>query len=169
MIQNYFSVSLSTPWKVALPLTDLETVIKLEPTEIAIIPGIAQFWYGVTNYRGNLLWVLDTEKFLQIDSCEGLTSGVYTPRQVNSLEKLTAVVLTTKVEGITKKVAFTVKGLEGVISIKLDSLSVLSTQIKSQFSNSFVSQFLEKEILFYLLDVQQLFKELSQKSELLSA
>ncbi|AFZ36928.1 CheW domain protein [Stanieria cyanosphaera PCC 7437] len=156
MIQNYFSVSLSTPWKVALPLTDVETVIKLEPTEIAIIPGIAQFWYGVTNYRGNLLWVLDTEEFFKINSF-----------QVNSLEKLTAVVLTTKIEGITKKVAFTAKGLEGVISIKLDSLSILSTQTKSQFSNSFVSQFQENDILFYLLDVQQLFKELSQKSELL--
>lgn len=158
MIHNYFSVSLSTPWKVALPLTDVETVIKLEQTEIATVPGIAQFWYGVTNYRGNLLWVLDTERFLQIDSF-----------QVNSIEKLTAVVLKHKVEGITKKVAFTVQRLEGLVSIQAESLSVLSTQTKSQFGNLFISQFEENNVLFYLLDLEKLFKEFYQKSELLPA
>ncbi|BAU64555.1 CheW protein [Stanieria sp. NIES-3757] len=158
MIQNYFSVSLSTSWKVALPLTDVETVIKLEQTEMATIPGIAQFWYGVTNYRGNLLWVLDTEKFLQIDSF-----------QVNSIEKMTAVVLNHKVEGITKKVALTVKRLEGVVSMQTENLSVLSTQTKSQFSNSFSSQFEANDVLFYLLDIEQLFKVFYQKSELLTA
>jgi twitching motility protein PilI len=158
MIQHYFSVSLSTTWQVALPLTDVETVIKLEQKEIATIPGIAQFWYGVTNYRGNLLWVLDTEKFLQIDSF-----------QANSTEKLTAVVLAYKLEGITKKVSFTVKGLEGMISSKAENLSFVSTQTKAQFCNSFVNQFQENDILFYLLDVKQLFQELSHKSELLPA
>lgn len=158
MIQDYFGVSLSAIWKLALPLTDVETVIKLEQTEIATVPGIAQFWYGVTNYRGNLLWVLDPENFLQLDSS-----------QINSTEKLTAVVLTCQLQGTTKRIAFVVKQLAGVVSIRTELLTFLSNDDKSQFFDLFIGQIIVNDNLFYLLDVEKLFREISKKSNLVIA
>jgi twitching motility protein PilI len=156
MSKDYFRVNLSDSFALGLPLTEVETVIKLEQREIAAIPGIAQFWYGVTNYRGSLLWVLDTGDFLQLDDW-----------QINPLEKLTAVVLNYQFQGIKRRVAVTVQQLAGVVSPQDKQLQPLSSENQAKFRDLFTSQVQSDELPIYLLDIEKLLQDLYQKSELL--
>ena len=64
MNREYFSFELSTGIDLALPLTDMKVAAQFEVRNICIIPGVADFWYGVTNYKGSLVWVLDSDRFL---------------------------------------------------------------------------------------------------------
>ena len=64
MDREYFSFELSTGIDLALPLTDMKVATQFEVTNICVVPGVADFWYGVTNFKGSLMWVLDSDRFL---------------------------------------------------------------------------------------------------------
>ena len=64
MDREYFSFELSTRIDLALSLTDMKVVTQFEVKNICIVPGVADFWYGVTNFKGSLIWVLDSDRFL---------------------------------------------------------------------------------------------------------
>lgn len=104
MMQEYFAIELSDSVRLALPLEDMETVTRVEHSEICPIPGVAQFWLGVVNQGGSLLWVLDSSRFWHLSS--------FAYRQGQSV---TMVVLKHQVQGTQRRVGLIVRKLEGLV------------------------------------------------------
>lgn len=106
MQQEYFSVELSGSAHLAFPLEDLVKVIEIKPRNLYLMPGMPAFWLGVINYKGNLLWVLDSYDFFKLKS-----------QNYNSQQTLTAVILQKRVKKSQKRVALIVKELRGILSL----------------------------------------------------
>ena len=161
MIQEYFGIELSDSVHLALPLMNTETVAKFEQKSICVIPGIAPFWYGVFNYKGLLLWVLDIDQFFDLSS------------QDDSPEKkLTAVVLSHQHQGTRRRVALVVQQLKGILSFeqnRLESFSSLSSSLSPSLSNSCTAKIEQDNKVFYVLDSDAFLERLYQSSELLVA
>lgn len=47
-----------------LALSDLQGTIKVDVQEIFPVPDIAKAWLGITNWRGEAVWILDLAEFL---------------------------------------------------------------------------------------------------------
>ena len=56
---DYFIVELIDQVKLAIPLTQVKEVISVTNSDICPIPGVKPAVVGMTNQRGNLLWLLD--------------------------------------------------------------------------------------------------------------
>ena len=56
---DYFIVELINQVKLAIPLTQVKEVISVTDSDVCPIPGVKQAVVGMTNQRGNLLWLLD--------------------------------------------------------------------------------------------------------------
>lgn len=76
MNQEYFTVALSTSVDLGLSLVDMGTVAQFEVKNICTVPGVANFWYGVVNFKGSLLWILDSDRFL-MQSLMSKTNGAF--------------------------------------------------------------------------------------------
>ncbi len=66
MIQEYCRLRVSSLLRIAIPVADVDEVLQLQSQDISPIPGVNPCLLGVTNQRGNLLWVLHLEKFFGI-------------------------------------------------------------------------------------------------------
>ncbi|MDX2271405.1 MAG: chemotaxis protein CheW [Cyanobacteriota bacterium] len=64
--QEYFGVRVAGLVRLALPLTDVQSVLRIGSQEICPIPGIPAHVLGVINQRGALVWVLDLSQFLEL-------------------------------------------------------------------------------------------------------
>ncbi len=162
MIQEYFGLELGSV-HLALPLVDLETVAKFEQKGICTIPGIASFWYGVFNYRGSLLWVLDTEQFLGLTAEKERSVGRMSADSAD--QKLTAVVLSHQFQGSKRRVALVVRQLEGILSINQSQLESVSS-LSSSFSIYCTTKIEQDNKTFYVLDSETFLEQLYTSSEL---
>lgn len=61
---DYFIVELIERKKVAIPLNQVQEVININYGEICPIPGVNNSLLGVTNHRGNFLWILELSNLL---------------------------------------------------------------------------------------------------------
>lgn len=61
---DYFIVELVERKKVAIPLNQVQEVININYGEICPIPGVNNSLLGVTNHRGNFLWILELSNLL---------------------------------------------------------------------------------------------------------
>ncbi|HAC65276.1 MAG TPA: chemotaxis protein CheW [Cyanothece sp. UBA12306] len=117
MQQEYFSVELSGSVHLAFPLEDLVKVIEIKPKNLYLMPGMAPFWLGVINHQGNLLWVLDSEDFFDLEQ-----------QTYKSKSTLKAVILQKQIKKNQRRLALTVDKLQGIISLdNPESLSVSSS------------------------------------------
>ena len=66
MNREYFTVELASQIVLGLSLTEMATVVQFETKYICAVPGVAEFWHGVVNFKGSLLWVLDSDRFLSL-------------------------------------------------------------------------------------------------------
>lgn len=66
MIQEYCRLRVSSLLRIAIPVSYVDEVVQLQTQDISPIPGVHPCLLGVTNQRGNLLWVLHLEKFFGI-------------------------------------------------------------------------------------------------------
>jgi len=66
MIQEYCGVRVSTSLRLAIPTSHIQEILQLKSDEIAPIPGVISAVLGALNHKGNLLWVMHSEKFLRI-------------------------------------------------------------------------------------------------------
>ncbi|MGF1542509.1 MAG: chemotaxis protein CheW [Pleurocapsa sp.] len=163
MIQEYFCVQLSDSIRLGLPLVDMTTVAQFDWQDICIVPGVAAFWYGVVNYKGSLLWVLDTDRLFDLkqnnngESSHGLT------------QKPVAVILTHQVEATPRRVALIVRQLEGILSLDSSKLMPLATSAHPALQKLCRAMVDQNEQTTYILNSPVFLKQLHQQSILIAA
>lgn len=152
-MQEYFCIGLSNSVYLGLSLEHVDKLITFEPKDICLIPGIADFWLGVINYKSSLLWILDLENFL------GLTKNY---QKIKSQQ--TALILNYSMGNYQKKVALMMTSLEGVFQFEQKQRGTNSSNIAPKLQNicdTFITQD-EKDIA--LVNTEILLKQLSQQS-----
>lgn len=113
--QDFFRVCLYPPGdeifaqtRLLIPLNHVLEVLTLSWQSITPIPGVTQGVLGVTNQRGQLIWVVDLRS--------GANFGAQMARP-NPQEKLTVVLLG---EGTSQRIGLVVAQLEGVTAFALE-------------------------------------------------
>ncbi|MDJ0902408.1 MAG: chemotaxis protein CheW [Xenococcus sp. MO_188.B8] len=152
-MQEYFCIGLAKSVYLGLSLEHIDKLIQLQSKDICLIPGIANFWLGVVNYKSSLLWVLDTENFLGISDNKN---------QVKSQQ--TVLILHYSNGNYQKKVALVIKSLEGVIQVEQhqsESLFANNSPVLKNICDGLVRQE-EKDIALVKTDL--LLEQLSQQS-----
>ncbi|BAQ63304.1 chemotaxis protein CheW [Geminocystis sp. NIES-3709] len=69
---DYFIVELVGRKKVAIPLNQVQEVININCSDICPIPGVNNSLVGVTNHRGNFLWIVELSQFLFQQSLQNI-------------------------------------------------------------------------------------------------
>jgi twitching motility protein PilI len=64
MIKDFFWVELTSALSLAIPLEQTAEVLSMGLTELCPVPGIKPAFLGVSNQRGQLLWVIDLNHLL---------------------------------------------------------------------------------------------------------
>lgn len=162
MNQEYFAVELSASISLGLTLENMATVTQFEQKDICIVPGIAPFWYGVVNFKGSLLWVLDTDRFLNLDSGNDALRD-----RPNS--KFTSLLLTHQIQGTQRRVALVVKKLKGLLTVSASKLQPLSAATPSSLRTLCKAYVETENKITYILDAESFLRHLHQQSNLVSA
>lgn len=151
MDTDYFGIELSESVHLALPLDNLGTVLRLTPEKICSIPGVPPFLLGVINHQGSLLWVLDTYRFLNLES------------DANCSQKcLTAIILKSSLKGTRKKVALLVNKLQGVLTLKKTTETVSSNHFFSSHQNLFKEVMITNNIPIGIMEADLIFEVLQK-------
>jgi twitching motility protein PilI len=162
MTQEYFTVEIGSKITLGLLLRDMDTLAQLETPNICAVPGVEDFWYGVVNFRGSLLWVLDSDRFFNIEL----------PRH-KLPQKLTTLVIKNQQSDSEKQVAIVIQQLKGIVAIEPDCCQPVGDDVSPQLRQccSTVAQIeIEAESsasqMIYLLDGSVLLQQLHQQSRL---
>ncbi|MGD1856411.1 MAG: chemotaxis protein CheW [Leptolyngbyaceae cyanobacterium] len=86
-VTQFLRFSLSSDMKLLLPVKQLAAVLKIEITKITPIPHLPTWVMGVYNWRGEILWILDTAHLLGISSWQ--QQPISTAYEILLLEDLT--------------------------------------------------------------------------------
>lgn len=162
MTQEYFSVALSERTSLAIPLANVGKVIQIEFKSICTVPGISDFWYGAINFKGSLLWVLDSDRYFNIPH----------QRQNTNLNKLVSVMIRHHQQDNSKQVAIVTPKLEGIIAVESDQLKQLeqvTNNTTANLKNCSDRVVIEPDKHTYILNPASLLAQLHQQSALLSA
>ena len=151
MDREYFSVELSPGIDLAFSLSDMKVVVQFEVKNICVVPGVADFWYGVTNFKGSLIWVLNSERAFNIAN----------NRQP---KKLTSVILH---QQQAQKVAIVTRQLKGIISIEQDRFKPIENNT-SILSKCCSAVWETEDLSTYIIEPAALLQELQERSLLVS-
>ena len=153
MNQEYFTIKLSSGINLALSLADMRTVDQFEIKNICPVPGVADFWYGVVNFKGSLLWVLDSDRFFDLN------------KENNRPSKLTAVILH-NLQG-RQKVALVTQQLLGILSIEASCLKPMNSvyPVLNECCRAIAQTESQK---VYIIDSVALLEQLQERSTLVS-
>ncbi|WP_319419515.1 chemotaxis protein CheW [Pleurocapsa sp. FMAR1] len=156
MNQEYFSVQLAPEINLGIPLANMGAVIQLEVNNICPVPGVAAFWYGVVNFKGSLLWVLDSDRYFHLVSKQKLK------------RKLTAVVLKYDPAKSSRQIALVTQQLIGITTLKAQHEEI-SENISSNLKNCCSASAVTEAKNTYILNPANLSQQLHQQSSLISA
>ncbi|QUS60191.1 chemotaxis protein CheW [Synechocystis sp. PCC 7339] len=106
MVEDYFWIDLGLALTVAIPLTKTREVLSFSLSSLCLIPGVRPELLGVSNQRGNLLWVMDLPRLLSPATAK--------PLNYRTLNNTKAVVLV----GESAQVAAIAEGLKGIVSFE---------------------------------------------------
>lgn len=138
MIKDYFHIQVRQSVQLALPLENVMEVMTINWEKICPIPGVATALLGVTNQRGQLLWVLDLGDLLS--ELLGLAPSPIRYRVGERLKLLT--ITLNPIEEVpnkgTRKLACVVSGLKGAISLDINDIKPIPPNLVSSFG-SFLS------------------------------
>jgi twitching motility protein PilI len=153
--QEYFTVELGSKITLGLPLNEIGIVAQFDIGNICTVPGVAEFWYGVVNLKGSLLWILDSDRFFNLNL-----------RHNQLAQKLTVVVVKHQQLDSEKKVALVTQQLKGIMAIEPSGCQPLADDAPSQLRQccSAVAQTEDQSI--YLIDSTTLLEQLHQQSML---
>ena len=146
--REYFTIKLTAQIDLGVALADLATVVQFATKDICAVPGVAGFWYGVVNYKGSLLWVLDSDRFFEFDNNR------------KSAQKLTAIVVR-DLSSNHKQVAVVTPQLKGIVAVaptEIKSLADDETRLHQCCSAVVPTN------AIYLLDSALLLQQLHQRS-----
>ena len=153
MNREYFTVELASEIVLGIALTDMATVVQFETKYICAVPGVAEFWHGVVNFKGSLLWVLDGDRFLNLPD-----------KNKTSPQKLTAIIIQDR----QKQVALATRQLKGIVEVEPSDLKSLADDDTSLLHQC-CSAIAQTEVgSFYTLDSAALVQQLHQRSSLVS-
>ena len=153
IMQEYFCIGLANSVYLGLSLEQVDKLIKIQPQDICLIPGIADFWLGVVNYKSSLLWILDIESFL----------GIAKNKKPGKSQQ-TVLILNYSTENYQKKVALVIKSIEGAIKMEQNQIESLGPTTSPMLKNicDAVARQDEKEIALVKTDI--LLEQLLQQS-----
>lgn len=155
MSQEYFSVELSDSIRLGLPLADIATVAQFERQKLCLVPGVASFWYGVVNFKGSLLWVLDSDRAFNLPN-----------HQQHQTPKLTAVVLKRQIQGSERRVAVVAQRLVGIVKIESVGLEPLAASLPTTLQNLSVAMVAGENSTTCILNTSALIEQLHQQSNI---
>jgi twitching motility protein PilI len=158
MIQEYFKVLLSPDISLAIPLNNMGEVMQIAPENICVVPGIADFWHGAINFKGSLLWVLDSDRYFNFTSQPNLEPI-----------KLTAVIIKQSQPENNQKIALTTSKLLGIITPKSEELAQLTDDETSSLRQCCSANIKDKTKRTFILNPDHLLMQLYQQSSLVSA
>ena len=158
MVSEYFSVELSPEINLGIPLSDMGTVLQFETKNICTVPGVADFWYGVVNYKGSLLWVLDSDRFFKLGSKRTFITKIFT-----------ALVLKPQIEKSQIQIAILTPKLVGIISPETNDLKELMDNTPSGLRVCCTATVEVETKNTYILYPANLLHQLNQHSTLVSA
>jgi twitching motility protein PilI len=155
--QEYFTVELGSKITLGLPLQEMGIVAQFDISNICTVPGVAEFWYGVVNFKGSLLWILDSDRFFNLNL------------QRNKLaQKLTAVVVKNQQLDSEKQVAIVTQQLKGIVAIEPSCCQPLADDAFPQLRQCCSTVAHTEAQTIYLLDSAALLQQLHQQSMLVS-
>lgn len=156
MTEEYFAVELSNSIYLGVPLVDLVSIVQFELRDICLVPGVAPCWYGVVNFKGSLLWVLDSDRWFELDTTKNLQKN-----------KLTAVIISDRGVLTHRRVALAVRRLQGIFTVEPEGVKTLSDSESTLFLQKFSTGAVVREANnLYLLDSQFLLQQLNQHTYL---
>ena len=157
MQQEYFTIELTSTIRLGIPLVDMGTVTQFTRTEICTVPGVADYWYGVANFKGSLLWVLDSDRYFNSSS------------PATSTQRLTAVVVKNHNLNAPKKIALVTQQLRGIVALEASELETLSENTPAELKESCSAMVQTNDGQIFIVDPAALLQQLEQKSSLISA
>ena len=157
MSQEYFSIQLSPEINLGIPLEYMGGVVQLEVEKICPIPGVKEYWYGVANYQGSLLWVLNSDRYFNFHNQRNILT-----------KKITAVIISQKAHKSSQKVALETQKLVGITTLEIDDACKLDNSIPPQLKNCVSSSLTSETNHTYILNSGNLLQQL-QQSALVSA
>ncbi|MDJ0715651.1 MAG: chemotaxis protein CheW [Prochloraceae cyanobacterium] len=158
MIQEYFGIELFGSVRIALPLQDLETIERFGRSQICSIPGVAAFFLGIIHQRGSLTWVLDGDRFLDLQTPE-------TCQQSQS--QVIVVIIKHQLGNTQKRVAWCVKNLEGVLSLNLTQSQPRPDLLPERFQSLFTAVVQHNNQPIFILDSEAFFKAIGSRTHTL--
>lgn len=138
MVEDYFWIDLGLPLTVAIPLAKTREVLSFPLSSLCLIPGVRPELLGVSNQRGNLLWVMDLPHLLSPAAAK--------PLNYRTLSNTKAVVLV----GESAQGAAIAEGLKGIVSFEQGEIKPLREPFLLGESNK------DGETIL-ILDVDQIF------------
>lgn len=114
MVVDYFWIDVGLALTVAVPLAKTREVLSFPLGSLCLIPGVRPELLGVSNQRGNLLWVLDLPRLLSPTTAN--------PLNYRTLENTKALVLA----GESIQAAAIAKGLKGIVSFSQEELTPIN-------------------------------------------
>ena len=155
--QEYFSLQLASNITLGLSLDEMGTVTQFETQNICTVPGVADFWYGVVNFKGSLLWILDSNRFFNLNLPDNKLS-----------QKVTAVVVNNRQSANQKRVAMVTQQLKGIVTIEPSSCQPTSSQVSLPLRQccSMIAE-IEAETI-HIIDSSALLGQLHQQSILVA-
>ncbi len=157
--QEYFTVELGSKITLGLPLNEMGIVAQFDLSNICTVPGVADFWYGVVNFKGSLLWILDSDRYFNLNL-----------KHNKLAQKLTAVVVKNRQFDSEKQVAIVTQQLKGIVAIEPSCYQPLADDAPPQLRQccSNLAQIEAEAQTIYLLDPAALLQQLHQQSMLVS-
>lgn len=156
MDQEYFSIQLSDTTNLAIPLDNMGAVVQFESDSVCVVPGVAEFWYGVVNFKGSLLWILDSNHYFSFGNA-----------QKSQGKKLTAVILKQQQEQSKKQVAIVAQKLLGIVELAVSTLEE-SSNIAPNLKNCSTLHSLLDTKKTYILNPNNLLQQIHEQSALIS-
>ena len=132
-----------------VPLTELQGTIKIALRDILPVPQIAQYWLGITNWKGEAIWILDLAQLLGARNwCQREPIAISGMAMLIAIEDRTIGLLVEEIEGIK-----TYDSKHCLPVAEVNTTAKMKSLFKGYFldSNSEPSMVLDINGLFYLL------------------
>ena len=155
--QEYFTVELASEITLGLPLNEMATVTQFEMQNICPVPGVADFWYGVVNFKGSLLWILDSDRFFDLK-----------PQEQKLGSKLTVVIVKNQLSSSNKQVALTTQQLTGIVAVAPANFKPLAAHLSPQLRQCCSTMAYTETQDLHIIDSAALLQQLHQQSMLVS-
>ncbi len=156
---EYFSIALNSEISLAIPLESIGKIIQLDIQTVCAVPGVSSFWYGVINFKGSLLWILDSDGYFA-------TKG---KRAENPSKKMASVVIKERQKDTLKQVAIGTPKLEGIVTIEPQQLEPIPQHTVPNLRNCCSNIISARNKHTFILNSANLLEQLHQQSSLLSA